>query len=57
LLCLCYSMALMPRAGLNEVANRWWPVLVVLAVGCQATMVWLVDRLLTMQGKQAPRRP
>jgi hypothetical protein len=55
--CLCYSMALLPRAVLAEVANAWWPALVVLAVGCQAAMVWLVDRLLTTQGQQAPRRP
>jgi hypothetical protein len=42
---------------LAEVANAWWPALVVLAVGCQAAMVWLVDRLLTTQGQQAPHRP
>lgn len=44
-----YAIALMP-AAVGDSASRWWPLLVVLAVGWQAGFVWLLARLLALQG-------
>ena len=46
---LAYGLALLPRGRAADVVAHWWPVLVVVAVGWQATLVWLVARLLALQ--------
>lgn len=43
-----YALALMPRA-VGDTASRWWPLLVVLAVGWQAGFIWLLARLMALQ--------
>jgi hypothetical protein len=49
-LVISYSMAVLPRGLLVGEASRWWPVILVLAVAWQAGMVWLISRLLALQG-------
>ena len=46
---LTYSLAAMPRDALADTASQWWPLLVVLSVGWQAGMVWLITRLMALQ--------
>ena len=49
-LVVSYSMAVLPRGLIAGEASRWWPVILVLAVAWQAGMVWLISRLLALQG-------
>lgn len=46
---LTYSLAALPRDTVAAVASQWWPVLVLLAVGWQAGLVWLLSRLMALQ--------
>jgi hypothetical protein len=46
---LAYGLALLPRGRVADAVAHWWPVLVVVAVGWQAALVWLVARLLALQ--------
>lgn len=47
-----YALAVAPRDELSAVVSTWWPVLLALAVGWQVGMVWLLTRLLALQGGQ-----
>lgn len=46
---LAYSLAVWPREAVADALSQWWPVLVVLAVGWQAGLVWLLTRLMALQ--------
>ena len=48
-----YSLAALPRA-VGDSASQWWPVLVLLAVGWQAGLVWLIARLMALQTPAVP---
>ena len=48
-LLLTYSLAALPRDAVAAVASQWWPLLVLLAVGWQAGLVWLLSRLVALQ--------
>ena len=44
-----YSLAFLPRDAVAHTISTWWPLLVLLAVGWQAGLVWLISRLLALQ--------
>lgn len=44
-----YSFAAVPHGAIATAASQWWPLLVVLAVGWQAGLVWLLTRLMALQ--------
>ena len=46
---LAYSLAAWPQAAVADTLSQWWPVMVVLAVGWQAGLVWLLTRLMALQ--------
>jgi hypothetical protein len=46
---LVCSLAALPHEELAGAVSRWWPLLVVLAVGWQAGLVWLLARLMAQQ--------
>lgn len=52
-LVISYSVAVLPRGVIDVEASRWWPLILVLAVAWQAGMVWLIGRLLVLQGSGA----
>ena len=45
-----YSLVAVPRDTVAELAAQWWPALIVVAIGWQAALVWLVVRLMALQG-------
>jgi hypothetical protein len=45
-----YSLVFLPHAAVTHVLSRWWPVLVVALVAWQAALVWLLSRLMALQG-------
>lgn len=51
-----YSLVAIPRGTVGQAA-RWWPLIVALAVGWQASLVWVFARLASLQSPTAPRRP
>ena len=44
-----YSLVALPRAVVTEAAADWWPMLVLLTIAWQASLVWLFLRLLAEQ--------
>ena len=44
-----YALAAVPRATISDTVARWWPILLVLAIGWQVGMGWLLTRLLALQ--------
>jgi hypothetical protein len=44
-----YALALLPRHAVAETGARWWPLLLLVVVGWQAVLIWLVTRLLAEQ--------
>lgn len=44
-----YSVVLLPRERAAELAADWWPLLVVLVLGVQAGLIWLLTRLMALQ--------
>lgn len=48
-LILAYSLAVLPRAAVDDTLAGWWPALVVVAVTWQAALVWLITRLMSLQ--------
>jgi len=51
-----YALFLLPRDAIAHQVSTWWPVFVLLVVLWQVAIVWLLTRLLELQGA-APRRP
>jgi hypothetical protein len=51
-----YSLAVLPRDSIESAGSQWWPFLVMLAVTWQATLIWLVSRLLALQNPGGPGR-
>lgn len=49
-----YSLVAVPRGRTAELAEQWWPLLLLLAVAWQASLVWLVVRLMALQGSPGP---
>ncbi len=49
LLVPAYGLAVVPREEAAAAMATWWPLLLVLAIGWQVAMVWLVTRLLALQ--------
>jgi hypothetical protein len=45
-----YGMFALPRDAVAGVAASWWPLLVLLAIAWQVGMVFLITRLLDLQG-------
>lgn len=55
-----YALAALPREGVAVLVSRWWPLLLLLALGWQVGMVWLLTRLLALQTNNpsgGPPRP
>lgn len=50
-----YALAALPRDAVAGTAARWWPLLVLLAVGWQAGLFWLFLRMMAQQMPNAPR--
>lgn len=50
LVVLTYSLMAVPREAVAHTGTRWWPLLLVLAIGWQAGLVWIFMRLLALQG-------
>lgn len=46
---LTYSLAALPRDAVADAISDWWPLLIILAVGWQAGLVWLLARLMALQ--------
>ncbi len=46
---LTYSLAALPRDAVADAISVWWPLLIILAVGWQAGLVWLLTRLMALQ--------
>ncbi len=46
---LAWSLAVVPHEALATTVSQWWPMLVLVAVGWQAGMVWLLGRLMAQQ--------
>ena len=44
-----YSLVALPRAVVTEAAAHWWPMLVLLTIAWQASLVWLFLRLMAEQ--------
>lgn len=44
-----YSLAALPREAVSGTGSQWWPLLVMLAIVWQGTLIWLVSRLLALQ--------
>jgi ABC-type branched-subunit amino acid transport system permease subunit len=44
-----YSVVLLPRERAAELATTWWPLLVLLVLGVQAALIWLLSRLMALQ--------
>ncbi len=53
---LSYSLATAPRGLVAQLASRWWPLLVLLAVAWQVGLVWVFVRLVALQSPAAPGR-
>ena len=51
-----YSLFLLPRDAIARTVSTWWPVFVLLVVLWQAGIVWLLTRLLALQGDAPGRR-
>lgn len=61
-LVLTYSLTTLPRDDVTAWMARWWPVLVVVTIGWQAGLTWLIVRLMALQSplgppKAPPRAP
>lgn len=52
---LAYSLAALPRDTVSDVVAHWWPLLVVATVTWQGVMVWLLTRMLALQGTSPAR--
>lgn len=52
-----YSLAFLPRGVVVETAATWWPGFVLVVVAWQAALVWLVTRLIALQGTTGDQRP
>jgi hypothetical protein len=52
-----YSLAFLPHGAVAETAARWWPLLVLVVVAWQATLVWLVAQLMALQGTGQDEHP
>jgi hypothetical protein len=56
-----YGLAAIPREAVSEAMTRWWPLVLIVAIGWQAGMVWLLSRLLSLQSTSPfgtpPRQP
>jgi hypothetical protein len=56
-----YGLAAIPREAVSDAMTRWWPVVLLVAIGWQAGMVWLLSRLLSLQSTSPfgtpPRQP
>lgn len=50
-----YSLAALPREAVADTMSQWWPLLVLLAVGWQAGLVWLLTRLMAQQTPNPPQ--
>lgn len=44
-----YSIAALPTSALGDSVSQWWPLLVLMSVGWQVGLVWLITRLLALQ--------
>ena len=44
-----YSVVLLPRERAAELAADWWPLLVLVVLGVQAGLIWLLTRLMALQ--------
>lgn len=44
-----YALIALPGEGIAVIMTRWWPLVLLLAVGWQAGMVWLLSRLMSLQ--------
>ncbi len=49
-----YSLAALPRDAVAGAVSTWWPLLVLVAIGWQAGLVWLVTRLMAGQAVDPP---
>lgn len=47
---LAYSLAALPHATVDGAVTRWWPLLILLAIAWQAGLVWLITRMMALQG-------
>lgn len=47
---LAYSLAALPHATVDGAVSHWWPLLILLAVAWQAGLVWLITRMMALQG-------
>lgn len=47
-----YSLVLVPHDVLARVAQQWWPLVLLVLVGWQAALIWLVAKLL--RGQDSP---
>lgn len=56
-LLLVIALAALPRLSSEYGAGAWWVVIVILTLAWQGGMVWLVGRLLALQGHAGPRVP
>lgn len=49
-----YSVVLLPKESVSDLAAQWWPVLVLLLLAWQAALVWLLTRLMALQMPEDP---
>jgi hypothetical protein len=45
-----YGLVAVPRETIADVVAHWWPLVLVLVIGWQVSMVWLFTRMLALQG-------
>jgi hypothetical protein len=51
-----YAVVLLPRDDVRELAERWWPALVVGLLAWQAAFIWLLARLMSLQSSGGEKR-
>lgn len=51
-----YALFVLPRDAVAQSVSAWWPVFVLLVVFWQVGIVWLLTRLLALQGDAPARR-
>jgi hypothetical protein len=52
-----YALVLVPHDVRTRVAQEWWPLVLLVLVGWQAALIWLVTRLLRGQDSSVDSRP
>lgn len=50
-------LATLPRYAVAQGFSHWWPVIVLFAVAWQAGLVWLIGRLMSLQGPHGTGGP